>query len=47
MIEKLDEATGQMVQATQYDFTPVAVFWIVASVISFVLPVLNWKYRKK
>ena len=46
MIEKLDEATGQMVQATQYDFTPVAIFWVVASVISFLLPVLNWKYRK-
>ena len=24
VIEKLDEATGQMVQATQYDFTSVA-----------------------
>ena len=46
IIEKLDETTGQMVQATQYDFTPVAIFWIVASVISFILPVLNWKYRK-
>ena len=41
-----NEATGQMVQATQYDFTPVAIFWVVASVISFLLPVLNWKYRK-
>lgn len=46
VIEKLDEATGQMVQATQYDFTSVALFWVVASAISFLLPVLNWKYRK-
>ena len=46
MIEKLDEATGQMVQATQYDFTSVALFWVIASTISFLLPVLNWKYRK-
>lgn len=46
MIEKLDEATGQMVQATQYDFTSVTLFWVVASAISFLLPVLNWKYRK-
>ena len=46
VIEKLDEATGQMVQATQYDFTSVALFWIIASAISFLLPVLNWKYRK-
>jgi OPA family sugar phosphate sensor protein UhpC-like MFS transporter len=46
LVDRLDEATGQFVQATQYDFTPVAVFWIVASVISFMLPILNWKYRK-
>ena len=46
MFEKLDEATGQMVQATQYDFTSVALFWVIASAISFLLPVLNWKYRK-
>ena len=46
LVETLDEATGQMVQTTQYDFTPVAIFWVVASVISFLLPVLNWKYRK-
>ncbi len=26
-----------------YDFGPVSWFWIAASVISFVLPVLNWK----
>lgn len=46
VIEKFDEAAGQMVEATKYDFTSVALFWIIASVISFVLPVLNWKYRK-
>ena len=46
VIEKLDEATGQMVQATQYDFTSVALFWVIASAISFLLPVLNWKCRK-
>ena len=46
LVDRLDEATGQFVQATQYDFTPVAIFWVVASVISFLLPVLNWKYRK-
>lgn len=46
LVDRLDEATGQFVQATQYDFTPVAIFWIVASIISFVLPILNWKYRK-
>ena len=39
-------ATGLFDKDIQYDFTPVAIFWIVASVISFLLPVLNWKYRK-
>ena len=29
-----------------YDFVPVSWFWIVASVISFVLPILNWKKMK-
>ena len=27
---------------TQYDFGPVAVFWLSAVLLSFVLPVLNW-----
>lgn len=30
-----------------YDFGPVSWFWILASVISFVLPVMNWKKMKK
>ena len=30
-----------------YDFGPVSWFWIIASVISFVLPVMNWKKMKK
>ena len=46
VIERLDEATGQMVQATQYDFTSVAIFWVIASTISFLLPIFDWKYRK-
>lgn len=46
MVEVMDQATGQFTQVTQYDFTPVAIFWIVASVISFILPIFNWKYRK-
>ena len=29
-----------------YDFGPVSWFWIVASLVSFVLPVLNWKKMK-
>lgn len=30
-----------------YDFTPVAIFWMVAALISFILPVLNWKKLKR
>lgn len=44
--EVMDQATEQLTQVAQYDFTPVAIFWIVASVISFILPIFNWKYRK-
>ncbi len=31
----------------EYDFTWVTIFWITASIISFLLPLLNWKYGKK
>ena len=30
-----------------YDFGPVSWFWIAASVVSFVLPVMNWKKMKR
>jgi hypothetical protein len=30
-----------------YDFTPVSVFWLVAALVSFILPVMNWKKMKK
>lgn len=29
-----------------YNFTPVAWFWLAASIVSFILPVLNWKKMK-
>ena len=31
----------------EYDFTGATLFWIAASVISFLLPLLNWRYGKK
>lgn len=31
----------------EYDFTWATIFWIAASIISFLLPLLNWKYGKK
>jgi len=30
-----------------YDFGPVSWFWVIAAVISFVMPVMNWKKMKK
>ena len=29
-----------------YDFGPVSYFWLAAALVSFVLPVLNWKKMK-
>jgi OPA family sugar phosphate sensor protein UhpC-like MFS transporter len=34
---------GIMQTVTEYDFVPVAIFWLAAVLISFLLPVLNWK----
>lgn len=31
----------------EYDFTLATMFWIAASVVSFLLPLLNWRYGKK
>ena len=39
------EVAGEMTNV--YDFGPVSWFWIVASVISYVLPILNWKKMKQ
>lgn len=36
---------GQMTQV--YDFSSAAIFWIAASIISFLLPILNWKRKKE
>lgn len=38
-----DAVTGEIVQ---YDFTYVSIFWVGAAVLSFLLPVLNWKRKK-
>lgn len=39
-----DELTGEIIQ---YDFTYVSAFWVAAAVISFLLPILNWKRPKQ
>ena len=40
------DAAGKVVEKA-YDFGPVSWFWVAAAIISFVLPVLNWKKMKK
>ena len=39
--------TVQVDGVDTYNFGPVSWFWIAAAVVSFVLPVLNWKKMKK
>jgi OPA family sugar phosphate sensor protein UhpC-like MFS transporter len=38
--------TDQVGGLDVYDFTPVSIFWLAAALISFILPVLNWKKMK-
>lgn len=38
--------TENVAGADVYDFVPVSVFWMVAALISFMLPVMNWKKMK-
>jgi OPA family sugar phosphate sensor protein UhpC-like MFS transporter len=38
---------GQMQIVTEYDFVPVAIFWLSAVLISFILPILNLKNNKR
>lgn len=44
VIEGMTEA--EILAATSYDFGPVSVFWLVASLVAFLLPVLMWKKMK-
>ena len=38
---------GNVDAAGAYDFAPAAVFWLAACLLSFLLPVLNWRSMKK
>ena len=38
--------TAQVNGADVYDFGPVSYFWLAAALVSFMLPVLNWKKMK-
>ena len=37
-------AAGEIIK--EYDFSPVSIFWITASVLSFLIPVIFWKKLK-
>ena len=43
-------ASGFLIQGNAsegvYNFTPVSVFWIIACLIAFILPVIGWKYLR-
>ena len=47
-VVKVANEAGEMVDQTikHYDFSDAAIFWIGASVISFLLPILNWRKKK-
>ena len=38
---------GQLQLVTEYNFVPVAIFWLAAVLISFLLPIINWKNTKR
>ena len=45
-----DVVTGYLIEGgadAAYDFTAAAIFWTAACILSFVLPVLNWRSMKK
>lgn len=46
-VETMEVVDGVSKVVTQYNFMPVAIFWLSAVLISFLLPVLNWKHLIK
>ena len=51
LIDKFSETTTTVVDgvsqsAVTYNFVPVAIFWLSAVLISFLVPILNWKKLK-
>ena len=51
LIDRFSETSTVMVDGisqtvTSYNFVPVAIFWLSAVLISFLVPILNWKNLK-
>lgn len=38
--------SGIMIDESDFNFTPVSIFWLVACLLSFLIPVLSWKLLK-
>ena len=38
---------GGTAEASVHDFTYVSIFWLGSAIISFLLPILNWKRRQQ
>jgi len=38
--------SGQAISTASYDFTPVSFFWLAAFLLSFILPLVEWKHMK-
>lgn len=39
--------SGVLIGESGFDFAPVSLFWIAACLLSFLIPVISWKYLKK
>ncbi len=39
--------SGVMIGGNDFDFIPVSVFWIAACLLSFLIPVLSWKFLRQ
>ena len=46
-VQSVKMVDGVAVTVTEYNFVPVAIFWLSAVLISFLLPVLNWKRMQR
>ena len=51
LIDRFSTTTTELVDGvsqtvTTYNFVPVAIFWLSAVLISFVVPILNWRKMK-
>ena len=46
-VETVKIVDGVAQTVTEYNFVPVAVFWLSAVLISFLLPVINWRRLKR